>query len=755
MLKKPLATALLAGLSGFALAGEHAAASLRALRLSGAATLQIDGRLDEPHWRQAPVYDKFSQFLPEDKRAARWRTTVQVIADEHALTFAIRAYDPEPQRIRAPLSRRDQVGLDQDFVAVYLDPVGQRRAAQFVRIGAAGSITDGVFNAADDNDDTAPDFDVQVAVQRLDDGYSLELRWPLAELRFPHADGAPWRVMVVRGIPRDEAVLDVSSPRLSKDALSFIAEMQLLEGLGDLVEQVRERSFIKLRPELTLRREAGRSQSSLGAELKWRPRADWVIDATLNPDFSQIESDEPQLAGNTRFALFQPEKRPFFLESTDVLGQTQPDDSGLAQGLAAFYSRTVSDPDWGLRATWRGAAAEGLALSLRDAGGGRVLRPSAYATAEHAQPAGSQASFIRGRAQWGAANLGLLGSSRDYGNGARNQVLGADFGWALDDSNQLRGHWLASDNTVSFDTQDRIQTSPIERGHKLWLAWRHRSEAWSNGLHLEEISPRFVNDNGFVPQAGIRRALVMLNRRLGAGSLGSLPVFEAEAQLRLEQTETLADGALQPGGELVQRRLEPGFWFSTLRNTGLWGHLALGQQRSRTGGPLHSPRTLNLGLESNPAPWFTHLALELEWGRRLDVEADRLGNGLATNVQAKLRFGLPRGLWLELEQRLGQSQVRNPQGQRAYDERNAQLLAVLHVDARDSLRWIEQRGHSRRQAEALLAGQESHSRSQSLVFQRRMGHGKLLGLGASLVRPETGQPLQRQLFAKLSWAWGG
>ncbi|WP_164079173.1 DUF5916 domain-containing protein, partial [Stenotrophomonas maltophilia] len=69
-------------------------------------------------------------------------------------------------------------------------------------------------------------------------------------------------------------------------------------------------------------------KASLGAEIKWRPRADWVIDATLNPDFSKVELDEPQLAGNTRFALSVPEKRPFFLESADVVGPTQPDDSG-------------------------------------------------------------------------------------------------------------------------------------------------------------------------------------------------------------------------------------------------------------------------------------------------------------------------------------------------------------------------------------------------------------------------------------------
>lgn len=755
-MNKFFSAALALGLGGAAWAADtEPAPALRVLRQPGQAALQIEGRLDETLWREAPVYEHFVQFLPEDRQAARWRTTVQVIADEHALIFAIRAYDSEPERIRAPLTRRDEVRLDQDFVSVFIDPVGRRRSAQFVRVGAAGSISDGVFIADDDSEDLSPDFDVQAAVQRLPDGYSVELRWPLAALRFPHREGQPWRVMVTRSIPREHAHLLVSAPLLTKDALNFIAELQPLAGLDDLVEQVRERSFLSVRPELTWRREQGRNQTSLGAELKWRPRADWVIDATLNPDFSQVESDAPQLAANTRFALFQQEKRAFFLESTDVVGQTRPDGSGAAHGLAAFYSRTISDPDWGLRATWRGASAEAVGLSLRDAGGGRVLRPGAYATAEYAQPGHSQATFVRGRQQFGAASWGLLASERDYGDGAFNRVLGSDFSWRPGESDLLRGHWLQSASTTAFDEhQARVQRGSHETGHKLWLAWQHRNADWNHQLHLEEITPRFANDNGFVPQAGVRRASLDLARRLGSGELGGLPIFEAEPQLKVSQTTTLADGPLQRGGELVERKLEPGFWFSTARNTGVWGHLGLGSQRARPGGPLHAPRTLNLGFESNPAPWLNLLEAELEWGQRLDVEAERLGNAMGLMLQAKFRFALPQAWWLELEQQLGQAWVDNPAGQRSLNERGGQLLAVLHFDARDSLRLISQRHQTTRRAEAgLFAASDAKSRSDSLVLQRRVGHGRILSLGASLNRESSQQPLQRQLFAKLVWAW--
>ncbi|MDO7785454.1 hypothetical protein QPL65_24865, partial [Escherichia coli] len=89
-------------------------------------------------WARAPVHEAFHTFLPEDGQRPPWRTTVQVLVQGDALVFGIRAYDDAPERIRAPLTRRDQVKRDQDFVAVLLDPVGLRRSAQFVRVNAAG-----------------------------------------------------------------------------------------------------------------------------------------------------------------------------------------------------------------------------------------------------------------------------------------------------------------------------------------------------------------------------------------------------------------------------------------------------------------------------------------------------------------------------------------------------------------------------------------------------------------------------------------
>ncbi|MFG6464338.1 DUF5916 domain-containing protein [Roseateles sp. DXS20W] len=753
----------LLGLGLLALALPAWAHNPTALRLApDAATPQIDGRLDDDAWQRAPVYERFVQFLPADKQPARWRTTVQVLVTGDALVFGIRAWDPEPGRIRAPLARRDQVKADQDFVSVFIDPVGHRRSAQYVRVSAAGALEDGQFSAEDDAEDTAPDFDVEAAAARLPDGYSVELRWPLAALRFPHADGLPWRMLVVRNIPREDRTLDVSAPAMTKDALSFIAELQPLDGLGDLVEQVRERSFIALRPELTLRStndrdEAGQvrrtRKASLGAEFKWRPRADWVIDATLNPDFSQVELDEPQLAGNTRFALSVPEKRPFFLESADVVGPTQADESGENRSLAAFYTRAITDPDWGLRATWRGASAEATALHLRDAGGGTVLRAGAFATRTGLQPRDSEASFARGRLQLGGVGLAGLVSARDFGHGLATHVVGSDGVLRAGDSDQFRGHLLLSSTTLGLDEDGQVRRVSRERGHRAWLGWRHRDADWVANVNVEEISPRFANDNGFVSQSGIRRASAFGYLRLGPRELAGVDLHDSEFQLKLQETRTVADPLLGvAAGQVVDRLLQPGFWMAAARNTGIWGHLGLDSHRAKSGGRLHDTRTLLLGFESNPGELLSFLMAEVEWGRRLDVDADRVGLGLQAQLEAKLRTPLAGGWWLEFEQRLGLGTVDAPDGRRAFTDRSAQSLVVLHLSPRDSLRVIHQQTHFTRRADAsvALADEDSRQRQLAVMFQHRVGLSRIVSLGLNRASERPGLARSRELFAKLT-----
>ena len=715
--------------------------------------LRIDGRLQEPVWQRAPVHDAFVQYLPLDRQAApaAYRTTVRVVLEAQAIVFGIRAYDPHPEDIRAPLTRRDQVRRDQDFVAVFLDPVGTRRSAQFVRVNAAGVVADGMYIADTDNEDFSPDFELEAAVYREVDGYSVELRLPLLALRYPHEGGAPWRMMVGRSIPRESSMLLLSAP-LTKDALNFIAELQEIDGMQDISQRVRGRALLSVRPELTLRssRHEGagntrrESAATLGAEIKWRPRADWVIDATLNPDFSQVELDVPQLAGNTRFALSVPEKRPFFLESTDVLDLP----------LAAFYSRAITDPGWGLRATWRGASADATALSLRDDGGGLILRPGPYGTDVAPQDLRSQATLLRSRVHTEALTAGALLSLRDYGAGRANRVAGADVLWRTGEQQQFRFRALGSQTTALFDALGQPVSGTREEGRQLFASWLRRVPGWNISAEAVHTSPRFRNDNGFVEQAGVRNMQAELIRRWGEAELPGFTAHEFETYLWVRQRSTVSDAARgMTGGEVVSRLVHPGVWLAAARNTEAWAQLRLDAERAKPAGRLHSLYAAAGSYGVNPAPWFSRFLVELEAGQRLDVEADRVGRGAVWLLEAKLRSDLPLGWGAEAEQRVQQGFINAPDGSRALTETAAQWLGVLHFSARDSLRLVWQASRVVRAADASvgLSAQRYSSATSSLVFQRRVGLGRSVSVGASHQTARPGVNRDSELFAKASF----
>ena len=259
--------------------------------------------------------------------------------------------------------------------------------------------------------------------------------------------------------------------------------------MGATVASVRDRAFLDLKPELTTarrhasddaawRRRANRA--SLGLEINARPRADWVFNATFNPDYSQVEIDEPTSSGASRIALSLPEKRGFFLESADVLGLP----------LAAFYSRTVADPDWGMRATWRAAQLDATAMSLRDHERRRGAARRPVCNGEFAQTHVHAASLVRGRWHGEAALLlGAFASRRDYGRAGANTVVGFDGQWRGDGQ---QAAWLlmqSNSNAPSPTTAPALRVAARRGGY--WLGQTHADrDVWWNEAEVRSDQRR-------------------------------------------------------------------------------------------------------------------------------------------------------------------------------------------------------------------------------------------------------------------------
>jgi len=689
-----------------------------------ALALQLDGRLDDADWELAPVNARFYQFQPEDGRDAphHLRTTLRVLVDRDALVFGIRAWNGGLKTLNGTLARRDKVDRDQDFIGIWIDPSGHGRSAQFVRINVAGVMSDGIYRADEDEEDLGPDYPVESAVQLLPDGYSMEVRWPLSSLRFPYGEGKPWRLMVERSVPHEDNMLLLSAP-LKKESLHFIAEMEEIEGMAQVLPAVQDKAFWEFRPELTQRfnRDYGKrsSETSLGMDISARPRADWVFNATLNPDFSQVEIDAPTSNGTNRIALSLPEKRGFFLESADVLGMRLP----------AFYSRTVADPRWGMRATWRGADADATALALDDRPGGVVMRGSPYETQEHASAADSKVTLLRSRRHGEEAVAGVFLSDRDYGGGARNTVLGTDGQWRApangDGHIQLAWTAMASRTTAQFDSEGRAVAVDARNSGYGYGRLNYSSDDWLNLVQLEVIGRNFANDNGFVPQAGIVKGDVELNRRTGARNLALFEAYETELHLGLHEIRTLSH-------ETVQRWVRPGIWFYAGRQTRFWADLGFDRQRGSTGASLHKTPAAHMGIESTPSTWFVKLKGELTMGRQLDVEMDQVGKGGNLELEVNLRFPLPGGWSLESDHRWNRSWVKHRELQ-DFSDTGWRWVGTLHATPRDALRMIVQNTSSGRQdvPPQLLEPWSERYRHRSLLYKRTTRHDRIVSIGAT------------------------
>ncbi|MBK9574460.1 MAG: carbohydrate binding family 9 domain-containing protein [Rhodoferax sp.] len=728
----------------FALAGSACAqASPDTTKVSGARLLPgekitLDGSLDHPAWKRAPVYNRFVERAPNHGAEPKFETRLQVLVDERAVYVGVTALDPQPELIRRQLVRHDQVFRTQDFVALYLDPMGRKKAAQWFRVGASGSTADGLHTAEDDNEDFSPDFDFDAASKLTQQGYTAVFRVPFSSLRYSAAgvgEGSlPWRMMVVRRVPRDQTYLLMSVP-LARDAASFIDDLQTVEGMAP----TESHSFLQWRPNLTLRRSTehpagqsmtGDTQANLGLELKWRPRPELVVDATLRPDFSQVELDVPQLSSNTQFALYLPEKRPFFLESSDLL--RSPTD--------ALYTRSVTRPRWGLRASWRSDAVAATGFATHDLGGGDVLLPGPYGTSTAPQGA-SDAAIARLRVDRDHLTVGALASLRRYDlHQGDNSVAGPDLTWQATPNLRLRAQWLASRTTALPDGNGALVASAAQTGSALYANAFWRAEPYEAGATIENKTIGFRNDNGFVTQTGVRRLALDAHRVWR--NLG--PLNEVWLNVNAENVQDPVTRAT------VYSQVTPGLYTGYSNNSEFSvEYRGLTRQRVSAGSDLLQERYWHFYYTRNAALWAPVVSVEYDRGKMVDVSANQVRAGQRIKLSATLR-PLAR---LELLPTWSLAQLQAPQGGTTYRESAAQLLAIWHLAPQQTLRLIVQRSQVDRQSEPLrgVAAYVDRSQADSLTYTWRRSAGTTYYLGANRgrtgVAPE--QSRSTELFAKM------
>jgi hypothetical protein len=332
-----------------AVAARHAPVpAVQAARAPG--EIEIDGRLDEPAWQGVPPTGDFRQLEPVEGALATERTELRIVFDDDALYVGARLYDSTAGGIVRRRSRRD-VAADADGFSVFIDPNHDHLTAVEFRVTAAGVQRD-VFIYNDVTEDPSWDAVWSSAVNIDAEGWSVEMRIPFSQLRFPRTERPTWGINAERLVFRKHEWSWLALVPRNESALA--SRMAHLEGLRDL----RPTRHLELRPYVTARAEyiaperagdpfndGSRLLGGVGADAKYGIASNLTLDATINPDFGQVEVD-PAVVNLSAFETFFEEKRPFFIEGSQTFANYGQ--SGASSNPAyfrpdpiLFYSRRI------------------------------------------------------------------------------------------------------------------------------------------------------------------------------------------------------------------------------------------------------------------------------------------------------------------------------------------------------------------------------------------------------------------------------
>lgn len=304
--------------------------------------MQIDGILKEEAWLHALVLEIAYETYPAENEPSPIKTEVLLFYDKNQLYVGFRAYDPKPDAIRARFHDRDRI-WDDDYVTLFLDTFNDERRAFAIQCNPLGVQADDIRMP----DRLAVGWDVIFKSEgRLTEwGYIVEMAIPFNQLRFQRTmEDQIWGINFMRSYPRDLHYRMDAVP-LDRNNDSMIAQFIMIKGFKG-VKPGKDLEFVPSligartdsRPEFPVGEMKNQSKDfQAGISAKWGFTPNLTLNGTINPDFSHVEADAYQLDINQPFALYYPERRPFFLEGADYFRTLKN----------IVYTRVMRDPIWG------------------------------------------------------------------------------------------------------------------------------------------------------------------------------------------------------------------------------------------------------------------------------------------------------------------------------------------------------------------------------------------------------------------------
>lgn len=446
--------------------------------------VKVDGRLDDAAWEGAALLTGFSQYQPVDRLPAEDSTEVLVLYTDHAIYFGVRAYEPHGGLVAA-LADRDRIGGN-DHVQFLLDTFNDRRRALAFSANALGIQSDGVYTEGQGTD-LSPDFLYESKGRVTDFGYEVEIRIPFKSIRYQQTSVQQWGVQVVRRVMHSGQ--EQTWTATERGAQSFLGQSGAFVELSELKRGL----VLDVNPVMTARNTGSprsatdptwryrREDPEFGGNVKWGVTPNLSLNATVNPDFSQVEADVGQVVYDPRQAISFPEKRPFFLEANENFQ--------VPNNL--IYTRQIVQPEAAAKMSGKiGGLNVGVLSAVDD------------------EPLGSEDNPVFNllrlrRDVGGQSNVGMVYTDRIHGDDY-NRVLGADTRLLLG-TRYLVAAQLATSFTAS--------AGDVSRWRPLFdFALVRTGRERGFNVVLEGTHPEFVAASGFISRPGIVHGLIQPRR---------------------------------------------------------------------------------------------------------------------------------------------------------------------------------------------------------------------------------------------------
>ena len=704
--------------------------------------ISIDGKLDDAAWNDALVQEIAYENQPGDNIAAPVKTRVRIGYTADALYVAFHATDPDPSQIRAHLRDRDSAFND-DWVGVFLDTFNDNRRGYELIVNPYGVQADLIRDETNTNNQEDASWDGlwQSAGQLTADGYDVEIRIPFSTLRFPRGGGdQKWGISLYRNFPRDKRH-QLASHKVPRDSNCFQCEWGKYEGFAG-AQQGRN---IEVVPTLTVGKpqyrdaantawRSGDTSIEPGVDVSWAPSPAMTLNATLNPDFSQVETDQLQLDINNSFALFYQEKRPFFLEGADY----------FTSQFDVLYTRQIADPDFGARVTGRDGGNTYGAIVARDAAP-QVLVPGTQGSSF--APLDEKANVAVARYRYDIStdfSLGAIGTFRQ-GDDYANNLAGVDGRWRKG-AHTVTAQFLHSQSEYPDDIVDIYKDELGDDRTPSGNAWRAQysfsNRHWNFDAWHEDIDPGFRADLGFIGMVGYDKSL-----------LGGQRMWYRDGKA-FERISLYADWDITHrfDGQLLEREFEAQVGVNGPMQSFIRLH---GMTRvAYWNGRLFDEHYADLNANFRPnGNW--QLGAYLQAGTMIDRGADKTGQRTMVELYGNTSIG--RGIAMDWD--IIRQQMKRDGGT-AFEATVANIGGSWQFDPRQRLRLTLQ-GSEVKRNQALYAdtiNETARDWAAQLVYSYKINPRTALYAGASYgAFMEDDNPelfgSTRSVFLKLSYGW--